>query len=106
MAGPYAEPGVPGCTKRLLFSAWRVVPKATAALLSYEVERRLIGLFEANPENTPEARKRRRALLRSARTEGRLTGMPVLGLLYPSTTLTVEADPLRSAAAQDLLLLT
>ena len=85
---------MPGCTKRLLFSAWRVVPKATAALLSYEVERRLIGLFEAHPENTPEAR------------QGRLTGMPGLGLLYPSTTLTVEADPLRSAAAQRLILLT
>ena len=31
-------------TKRLIFSSWQVVPKAVAALLSYEAERRFAGL--------------------------------------------------------------
>ena len=50
--------------------------------------------LEDEPENSPEARRRRSPLLRFARSKGRLTGMPVLALLYPSTTLAEIADPL------------
>jgi hypothetical protein len=58
----------------------------------------MIGSFEDAPENTLEARKRRGSLLRFARAaDGRLTGLPVLGLLYPSTTLARECDPLAMA---------
>jgi len=43
-AGPFAKLTDPlarlRLTKRLIFSNWRVVPKAVATLLSYEVERR------------------------------------------------------------------
>ena len=98
LSGVFADPALTQFTKRLVFSSWRVVPKAIAALLSYEAERQMIGSFEDTPENTPEARKRRHPLLRFTRTEGRLTGMPVLSLLYPSTVLARECDPLAFAA--------
>ncbi len=48
--------------------------------------------------NTSEARKRRAGLLRFGRSEGRLTGMPVLALLYPSQFLAHCGDPALLAA--------
>ena len=96
--GPFAEPRLRQLTKRLIFSGWHVVPKVVASLVSYAAERRMMLSFERDPENSPEARRRRRPLLRFARTDGRLTGMPVLGLMYPSTTLARETDPLVLAA--------
>ncbi len=101
---PYHAPAEPFAsvapfTKRLLFSAWRVAPKAVAGLLSYEAERQMIRSHERAPRNNPKARKERRALLRFTRATDkrtrakRLTGMPVLGLLYPSAALARLADP-------------
>jgi hypothetical protein len=98
LSGAYAQPGMDKFTKRLVFSSWRVVPKAIATLVSYEVEQQMMHSFEgnSNSENTPEARRKRRPLLRFARgADGRETGMPVLGLLYPSLTLARECDPLK-----------
>jgi hypothetical protein len=63
-------------------------------LLSYEVERAAISSLDPDAENTAEDRRRRRGLLRLTRAEGRLTGMPVLALLYPSPTLAAIGDPL------------
>ena len=97
LGGPYAEPGLGSFTKRLVFSSWVVVPKVISTLCSYEAERRMICSFDASAENTPEARRRRTALLRFGRAEGRLTGMPVLGLIYPSSWLARECDPLALA---------
>ena len=96
--GPFADPKLAGLTKRLVFSAWRVVPRVVATLLSYEAERRMIASFEDEPENTLQARQRRRPLLRFAVSEGRITGMPVLGLLYPSTVLARMYDPLENTS--------
>ncbi len=92
--GPFRDPIARSFTKRLVFSSWQVVPKVIAALVSYEAERQMILSFDEDAENTPEARKGRRGLLRFSRAEGRLTGMPVLGLLYPSRTLARACDPL------------
>jgi len=97
---PFAQPGVAQYTKRLIFSSWRVVPRVIAALVSYEAERRAIRSFETRARNTAESRKRRRPLLRFARTEDRLSGMPVLGLLYPGVTLARECDPLKLRSSQ------
>ena len=65
---PYYEPGgafadsrVASFTKRLVFSCWRVVPKAIASVLSYEAEREMIQSFRKKSRNTAEARKKRRA---------------------------------------------
>ena len=80
-------------SKRLIFSTWTVVPKAVASVVSYEVERRIFERFDDSIRNTPEERKKRRPLLRFAYSNERLTGMPVLGLLYPSPSLAELGDP-------------
>jgi len=92
--GPFSEPFAKTFTKRLIFSSWRVVPKVIAAMVSYEAERLMIRSYEAEPENSTEARARRGRLLQFAFSDGRLTGMPVLGILYPCATLAKECDPL------------
>lgn len=106
---PYYRPGPPydsddiqELTKRLVFSAWTVVPKALAALVSYEAERRMVqaGARGASYDNTPEDRKRVRPLLRWHRSEGRLQGMALLALVYPSPALAAIGDPLRLCADQ------
>lgn len=102
LEGHFADPAIRNFTKRLVFSSWRMVPKVVATMLSYDVERRMISSFEEHPENSLEARKRRRPLLRFARTEERLTGMPLLGLLYPCTTLAKKCDPLLYDNTEDL----
>ena len=80
-------------SKRLIFSTWSVVPKAVASMVSYEVERRIFRRFDDSVRNKPEERKKRRPLLRFAYANERLTGMPVLGILYPSPSLVELGDP-------------
>jgi hypothetical protein len=77
-----------------VFSAWHVVPKVVSSLLSYEVERRMVRLFVDEAVNTVEDRAKRGNLLRFTRRDGRLTGLPVLGIMYPSVTLAELGDPL------------
>ncbi len=92
-SGAYADPKFKNFTKRLVFSCWRVVPKAIAAILSYEAERNMVQSYRRKSLNTAEARKKRRPLLRFAFGKGRLTGMPVLGLIYPCRFLAEHFDP-------------
>jgi hypothetical protein len=87
--------GIINSTKRLIFSSWRIVPKVITSLLSYEVERRIHDEFDPEMENTAEARKQRSGLLQFAFSDGRLTGMPVMTLLYPSRCLAESIDPMR-----------
>lgn len=95
LEGPFRaaaeRPG--GATKRLVFSAWAVVPKAVATLTSYEVERRAFRAFDPEARNTPDERKRRAPLLKFSRSEGRLTGLPVMAWMYPSPVLAELGDP-------------
>jgi len=84
-------------SKRLIFSTWQVVPKAIAGMVSYDVERRILGRFDDSIRNTPEERRRRRPLLRFSYSNERLTGMPVLGMLYPSPSLAELGDPVTVA---------
>lgn len=91
---PFAGAARAGLTKRLLFSTWTVVPKALASLVSYHVERAVFRADEDEPRNTPEDhRRRQRPLLRFTRGQDRLTGMPVLAMLYPSLVLAELGDP-------------
>lgn len=94
LEGPFAEPQLAQFTKRLVFSSWKLVPKVVATMLSYEAERQMMLSFDQEAVNTPEARERRRGLLMFTRADGRLSGMPVLGILYPSITLARDCDPL------------
>src|SRR5947208_15627527 len=68
--------------------------------MTYETERRMLGISPGGEAGSqgPEARKKRRGLLRFSVASGRLTGMPVLGLLYPSFVLATDADPREWAA--------
>jgi len=60
----------------------------------------MLTAFERDAVNTPEARRKRRPLLRFARDDnGGPSGMSVLGLLYPSQVLAELADPLKYAVA-------
>ena len=93
-SGPWKTAREQQLSKRLIFSTWQVVPKAVASVLSYDVERRIIQRFDDSIRNTPEERRRRRPLLRFASSKERLTGMPVLGILYPSPSLAELGDPL------------
>ena len=101
LAGVYANRDLQRFTKRLIFSGWRVVPKSLATMVSYEAERRIFKAFDAQSRNTVEDRKKRRGLLRFAVTAGRLTGMPVLALLYPCTFFAQHCDPRKLMDLQD-----
>lgn len=101
--GPFADPELLRFTKRLVFSCWRVVPKAIASVLSYEAERCMIQTFRKKANNTAEARKKRRPLLRFRFREGRPTGMTVLGLIYPCRAFAEWFDPLKSRLASGQL---
>lgn len=94
LGGQFGSHALEGLTKRLVFSSWRVVPRAVSSLLSYEVERLMVAQ-QPDAENTPESRRRLGRLLRFARSDGRLTGMPLLALLYPSLVLARLGDPAR-----------
>ncbi len=104
---PYYRPsGVfaelpPNLTKRLVFSAWQVVPKVVSALLTYEAERRMMAVGEQGEagSHVGQSRRSKGALLRFSISEGRASGMPVLGLLYPCVTLSIAIDPLATVTS-------
>jgi hypothetical protein len=106
-----------GFSKTLLFSSWVMVPRMTAALVSYEVERRTIGNAATVDEKEVEPRcyfteekKHRHPVpqIRYARrkaTSGeiQLANMSNYTLLYPSLTLAHVIDPIQNLAAQKSL---
>lgn len=91
--GPFAAPELANATKRLVFSAWHMVPRAVASLVSYEAERRMMRSPHPREQLTQEDWKKQRGLLRFTISDGRLTGLPVLLLLYPCLTFARECDP-------------
>jgi len=111
---PYYEPGGPfknseGFSKILVFSAWVMVPRMIAALISYEAERRTTGLPSYKPESENEGRKnyfatdkRRfpypklnfRATRADEDNEARPESMTLFTLLYPSITLMKLFQPM------------
>ncbi len=101
--GAFADPELAGFTKRLVFSAWAVVPKAISLVVSYEAERRAVTTAGGRAAERDYSAERATGLLRfqtSAARAGsgpRETGMPALALLYPSTTLARLGDPLALA---------
>lgn len=100
LEGPFAEAQLAGFTKRLVFSSWKLVPKVVATLTSYEAERQIMSAADSDAVNTAEAREKRKGLLVFAKSDDCLSGMAVLGTLYPSLTLAHDCDPL--AATIDL----
>jgi hypothetical protein len=84
-------------TKQLVFSSWALVPKAAAALLSFEAEREMFRSHERRPMNTANARERRARPLDFRRQAGSPAALPVLGLMYGSPVLARHVDPLHIA---------
>lgn len=87
--GAYADPELQRFTKRLIFSAWSVVPKGVATMLSYEAERLTMDAagyssrgYSALPVSPP-------LQFRQAGT--------TFALLYPSSALARAGDPLAIA---------
>lgn len=96
--GPYA--GIKAATKYLAFSAWNVVPDAIATLCSYEAERKMLSGLSKKMRHD-KLYEEFRPLLRYARdVDGRLAGMSILILQYPSPTLAKLIDPLLLAMTQ------
>ncbi len=94
---PYYEPAgsrAPA-TKALVFSAWQMVPDAIAALVSYEVERRM----GAAAFKLPYSEVTRRRPLQFRLEHGRPAALRALNLVYPSPTLARLGDPLAIFAA-------
>ena len=104
-SGPWRTAREQQFSKRLIFSTWQVVPKAVASVVSYDVERRVFSRFDDSIRNTPEERRKRGALLQFAysKENDRLTGMPVLGILYPSPSLVELGDPVPVPEGKDTL---
>ena len=102
-SGPWKTARQEQLSKRLIFSTWQVVPKAVASMVSYEVERRIFQRFDDSIRNTPAERRRRQPLLRFAYSNDRLTGMPVLGMVYPSPSLAELGDPVPLAQGEATL---
>lgn len=94
--GPFASEGAQSFTKRLVFSAWSVVPKAISALFSYEADRRLHDHVPRHGTGAEALYDDARAsgLLRFAVTDGKLMNLPHLALLHPSVALARLGDPL------------
>ncbi|MCU0711560.1 MAG: hypothetical protein MUC43_05840, partial [Pirellula sp.] len=92
-SGVYAEAGVEGFTKRLVFSSWRVVPKAVASLLSYEAERLMMLEHHEEPKWDTESRENVTRLLQFRTKDGKPSNMTTLGILYPCQTLASKLDP-------------
>ena len=91
-AGSYSDPDLAQFTKRLVFSCWRVVPRAIASVLSYEAERSMMRRLRTK---RPYSAERRSGQLRFYYNKGRPAGMAVLGMVYPSQTLATHCDPLQ-----------
>ncbi|RBN40432.1 hypothetical protein DMN50_15215, partial [Priestia megaterium] len=104
---PYYE--LTGCfkgqqnfSKVLAFSAWEMVPRAIATMLSYEAERLTVGKLIKRPGNKKENRsyfaKKRfpTPRLKFAIRENEPSNMNFLSLLYPSITMAKLFDPIKT----------
>ena len=97
LEGPFK--GKEQATKRLLFSAWNVVPDVVSAVLSYEAERLMTGGRLASYEKPDE---QQRPLLRLTQSTSSLRSRHrLLLLLLPCLPLADRAHPLDAPAGQD-----
>jgi hypothetical protein len=100
--GPFAAPELASVTKRLVFSAWHMVPRAVASLVSYEAERRMMRAPHPRKQLTQEDWKKHRGLLRFGISDDRPTGLSLLLLVYPCLTFARHCDPRELARGAQL----
>jgi len=97
LAGAYAQQAGNGFTKQLVFSAWRMVPRAVATLISHAADHEAITAFERARGPTEGASRWPSPILRfQVEDEQRLAGLPRFALIYPSASL-AALDPARIA---------
>ena len=97
LEGPFE--GKEHATKRLLFSAWNVVPDVVSAVLSYEAERLMMG-GRLDSYDNPDAQQR--PLLRLTQTAaGVRSRHRLLLLLLPCLPLADRAHPLAAPPGKD-----
>ena len=97
LEGPFE--GKEQATKRLLFSAWNMVPDVVSAVLSYEAERLMMGGRLDSYEKPDE---QQRPLLRLTQsTSGVRSRHRLLLLLLPCLPLADRAHPLDAPAGED-----
>lgn len=97
MSKAYQRAADNGLTKRLIFSGWKVVPKAVSALVSYESERRAFGT-KSSVRYTDDYSKRGSRRLDFSMRDGRPANMTSFLLVWPSAALAslgalAEASP-------------
>ncbi|NLB18659.1 MAG: DEAD/DEAH box helicase family protein, partial [Syntrophomonadaceae bacterium] len=108
---PYYEAGGPftrmkDFSKVLVFSAWEMVPRAIATLVSYEAERRTVGeLIKKSPNPEKENRSYFPGIkkvrfpaprLKFSIRDGKPANMALMTLLYPSVTLAEAYNPIEA----------
>lgn len=94
LGGRFAAAGV-NASKRLIFSSWRLVPRAIAVLLSLEAERRMFDGVRRVP--LPNAPDRVSPPLVFTLRNGEASRMSTMTTVYPSFTLAELGDPLQMA---------
>jgi hypothetical protein len=95
---PYSDLSAEAITKVLVFSNWRFVPRAIAALVSYETERRIAKLADERLRYEDLSGRGRRPLLTfSLDEQGEPRDLNHLVPLYPSPSLCELLDPLEEA---------
>ncbi|MCF8109610.1 MAG: helicase [Desulfohalobiaceae bacterium] len=99
LTGPFENQS--HCTKTLIFSCWKVVPKAVASMFSYLAEQRIFQTAGTDFAYRPSSGRRGSRLLEFSKRNERLTGMPVLGLVYPSFSLARLGDPVSLAGEHE-----
>ncbi len=93
LSSPFAELADKRFTKRLVFSAWRAVPRAVASLLTYEAERLTFSTtYRGQQLGYSDPKKGTPIRFRMAKR--RITGLGAWAWLYPSSVLAERADPL------------
>ena len=97
LEGPFE--GKEKATKRLLFSAWNMVPDVVSAVLSYEAERLMVGGRLESYENLD--REQRPLLRLTQSTSGVRSRHRLLLLLLPCLPVADRAHPLDAPAGQD-----
>lgn len=97
LAGPFAGPDALAATKQLVFSAWHVVPKTVAAILSREAEREMIRARRPKTEISEDEWREQSRLLRFQMSGDKPASMPLLLFVYPCRVLARECDPLEAA---------
>lgn len=95
-SGSFAQPDLADITKRLIFSAWRMVPRSICTIVGHNTLVKAIASPKSLTENPDPSKLRLPSpLLRFQRdADKRLTGMPLFSLIYPSWALVRRVDPL------------